>query len=573
MFEFDLDSAEVDRRAQIESALGIAIELESRRCKEDFGYFAQRAWHTIEPATKYVHGRHIDAIVDHLTACLPRVRYTEEIDRLTGRPVKMRVIYPGEIRKLLINMPPRHAKSTLVSVLWPAWVWTFRPDIRWFFTSYALSLAIRDTMKMRAVLSSPWYQTRFYDSFRMLADQNEKMKFYNTAMGYRMVGSPDGGVTGEGGDLVVCDDPVNVRDADSEAKRERTNTWWFESMASRLNDAQTGSFIVTMQRVHEKDLSARCLEHGYVHLNLPARFDSARACVTALGWNDWRENDGELLWPERFPEHTLADLERTLGEYATNAQLQQNPRPRGGAFIMRDWFKRTTPAALRMIGAISWGRAWDLSLSKEGDRVSSIDYGVGPEGEVYLRRGLYWRADWPVSLKRIEMVQQQERGRVLFECIGTTKSAGEDAAKAASGWSVVDKLESKENKVSMAMPWIAMAQAGKIYLVEEDEKEWPLFSFNSGSWIEHFLNQFAKWVPDPTLSQEDDEVDSVSLAHFKYGSNVPLDKALMPGAVGSGSSFQDSSPLPGGTGMDGDDFEFDDPEAHDPFSNYTGGLV
>lgn len=923
--EFEADPWEQERRAKIESAFGVAIELERRRCKEDFGFFAQRAWHTIEPATRYVHGRHIDAIVDHLTACLPRVTY-EKVPSLFGGETTERRVHPGEIRKLLINMPPRHAKSSLVSVLWPAWVWTFRPDIRWFYTSYALSLAIRDTLKMRAVISSPWYQTRFFDSFRMLPDQNEKMKFYNNAMGYRMVGSPDGGVTGEGGDVVVCfpaetlvrtevgplpigeivdgrlpvrvwsrdpstglsrlspvtgwhrnpgsplvrvqtpsgsfrctpdhriltrsgyvradalrpsdvlpsisipdpadyclvdaellcecsgrlaglqnlldvllgdlghvvlgsdflvrlleslrvmppgapvadrcdmsnadaqrrcellcsllslqdslnilhskfgirglfsclqpfgsdcisdvvapgsvgevldvvvhrvsvqvsrvlsclslpdecfgdelvnealerlsslahadapvplgdiqfkqpsryperlavstrdpwdasrislagdhveplepgdisplfvsrfghcdtsycltvesdhnfilcvggdnivvsncDDPHNVRDADSEAKREGTNTWWFESMASRLNDAQTGSFIVTMQRVHEKDLSARCLEHGYVHLNLPARYDSSRSCVTSLGWKDWRTTDGELLWPERFPEQTLSDLERTLGEYATNSQLQQNPRPRGGAFIMRDWFKRTTPAALNMIGSISWGRSWDLSLSKEGDRVASVDYGVGPEGEVYLRRGLYWRADWPVSLKRIEMVQKNERGRVLFECIGTTKSAGEEAAKAAGGWSVVDKLESKENKVSMAMPWIALAQAGKIYLVEESEEEWPLFSFNSGSWIEHFLNQFAKWVPDPTLSQEDDEVDAVSLCQFKYGSNVPLDKVLMPGAIDGASSFLDPTPLPGGTGMDGDDFEFDDmDEPMNDFSNYTGGLM
>lgn len=571
--EFEADPWEQERRAKIESAFGVAIELERRRCKEDFGFFAQRAWHTIEPATRYVHGRHIDAIVDHLTACLPRVTY-EKVPSLFGGETTERRVHPGEIRKLLINMPPRHMKSTLVSVLWPAWVWTFRPDIRWFYTSYALSLAIRDTLKMRAVISSPWYQTRFFDSFRMLPDQNEKMKFYNNAMGYRMVGSPDGGVTGEGGDLVISDDPLNVRDGDSEAKREGTNAWWFESMASRLNDAQTGSFIVTMQRVHEKDLSARCLEHGYVHLNLPARYDSSRSCVTSLGWKDWRTTDGELLWPERFPEQTLSDLERTLGEYATNSQLQQNPRPRGGAFIMRDWFKRTTPAALNMIGSISWGRSWDLSLSKEGDRVASVDYGVGPEGEVYLRRGLYWRADWPVSLKRIEMVQKSERGRVLFECIGTTKSAGEEAAKAAGGWSVVYKLESKENKVSMAMPWIALAQAGKIYLVEESEEEWPLFSFNSGSWIEHFLNQFAKWIPDPTRSQEDDEVDAVSLCQFKYGSNVPLDKALMPGAIDGASSFLDPTPLPGGTGMDGDDFEFDGmDEPMNDFSNYTGGLM
>ena len=100
---------------------------------------------------------------------------------LFGQKTKVRVVEPGQIRKLLINMPPRHMKSTLVSVLWPAWVWTFRPDIRWLYTSYALSLSIRDTMKMRAVITSPWYQALFSDSFRLQADQNEKSKFFNNA--------------------------------------------------------------------------------------------------------------------------------------------------------------------------------------------------------------------------------------------------------------------------------------------------------------------------------------------------------------------------------------------------------
>ena len=548
------------------------MELERRRCKEDFAFFARRFWHTIEPSTQYVHGPHIEAIVDHLTACLPRVRFEDRIDPFTRRPMKVRVVQPGQIRKLLINMPPRHMKSTLVSVLWPAWVWTFRPDVRWLYTSYALTLAARDTMRMRAVVSSPRYQLLFGDSFRLLADQNAKDRFYNTAMGYRMIGSPDAGVTGEGGDVVVSDDPHNIRDLDSEVKREKTNTWWFESMSTRLNDPDTGSFVVVGQRGHEKDLSAICKDRGYVHLNLPARYDASRRCVTVLGWHDWRKTDGELLWPARFPERVMQTLETDLGEYGVSSQLQQDPKPRGGAFIKRDWFKRIPADALRFIGAIAWGRAWDLALSKNGDGVASVDYGVGPDGEVYLRRGLFWHLDLPDTLARIEMVARQEHGQMVFESIGTTKTAGAEGAKVAGGHAVTSLIEEKDNKVSMAMPWIAMAQAGKVFFVEETEDSWPLFSFNSGPWIEHFLDRFCSWIPDPTLSQRDDEVDSVSLAHKKFGGNVPLDRVLKPHGVGSSISSADAAPFR--SGYDEDDFDdLDGDEGSLLGGGYSGGML
>jgi len=544
------------------------MELERRRCKEDFAFFARRFWHTIEPSTQYVHGPHIEAIVDHLTACLPRVRFEERIDRFTGRPMKVRVVEPGQIRKLLINMPPRCMKSTLVSVLWPAWVWTFRPDVRWLYTSYALTLAVRDTMRMRAVVSSPRYQLLFADMFRLLADQNAKDRFYNTAMGYRMIGSPDAGVTGEGADLVCCDDPHNIRDLDSEVKREKTNTWWFESMSTRLNDAETGSFVVVGQRGHEFDLSAKCRERGYVHLNLPARYDPARRCVTVLGWEDWRKDEGELLWPARFPEHVMVQLEADLGPYGVSAQLQQDPKPRGGAFIKRDWFKRIPGSEVPFLGPISWGRAWDLSLSKSGDAVASVEYGTDGDGTIYLRRGLYWHKDIVDTKACVALVAQSEHGRMVFESIGTTKTAGIECAQAASGHSITSLITDKSDKVSLAIPWLARAQAGKVYFIEETEDEWPLFSLNSGAWIEHFLDRFAAWIPDPTISQRDDEIDAVSLAHMSFGTNVPLDKALVPHGAVSAVMSDDAAPFQ--SGYD-DDFGAEDEEPL--MGAYRGGMM
>src|SRR5678816_2786290 len=122
-------------------------ELATRRLRE----FVRLAWAIIEPSTPFVSGFHIDAIIDHLEA----VSY-------------------GHIRNLLINVPPRHMKSLLVSVFWPAWEWIRWPERRWLFGSYAESLAIRDNVRSRRLVQSAFYQANWGDRFRFAGDQNEK---------------------------------------------------------------------------------------------------------------------------------------------------------------------------------------------------------------------------------------------------------------------------------------------------------------------------------------------------------------------------------------------------------------
>ena len=432
--------------------------------------------------------------------------------------------------------------STLVSVLWPAYVWTRRPEFRWLFTSYSKALAIRDTMRMRAVLMSPHYQYLWASRFRLLPDQNEKSKFFNTSMGYRVSGSVESGVTGEGGDGVIVDDPHNVHDADSERVRETTENWWFESMSTRLNDPDTGFHVAVFQRVHEKDIAAKCIERGYVHLNLPARYDPKRSCVTVLGWKDWRTEEGQLLWPDRFSEPTMAALETDLGAYGTASQLQQDPKPRGGAFIKREWFKRVDAKNLeKIVGGIFWGRGWDLALNKEGDLVAGVEGGFDGDGNFYLRRGVFWHEDSPISEERIELIGEHERNRVVVEAIGTTRSMGLSVAARLSGKCLVEVIDSKENKVSMAIPWISLAQAGKVFLVEEADASgeldpslrgsWPFYSYNKVAWIDRFLDVATSWKPDPTLSQVDDPIDAVSLIYHGMSKFVDLKRTLVPGVL------------------------------------------
>src|SRR5512133_2675405 len=128
--------------------------------------FIKQAWSVVEPATEFVRGWHLDAICDDLEAVSRR-----------------------QIRNLLINIPPRHMKSLAVAVFWPVWEWITWPERRWLFSSYALSLSIRDSVKCRRLLQSAWFQSYWGDRFALTGDQNAKERFENDKSGYRLATS------------------------------------------------------------------------------------------------------------------------------------------------------------------------------------------------------------------------------------------------------------------------------------------------------------------------------------------------------------------------------------------------
>jgi predicted phage terminase large subunit-like protein len=294
-----------------------------RMAEASLSEYSKQAWKVVEPATKYIHNWHIDAIAEHLTA-----------------------VTDGQIKRLLVNIPPRCEKSLNGSVFWPTWVWgpKGKPYIRWLFISYAESLSIRDSVKCRNVINSAWYQRNWGDIYKLAGDQNEKRKFKNDKTGERIASSIDGTNTGEGGDIIVIDDPHNVRDGESEAIRESTVITFKEVIPSRLNDPKTGAIVVFMQRVHDGDVSGEILkEGGYTELCLPMEYEPKRMITTPIGFNDPRTVEGELLWPDRFGPEEIEGLKKSLGSYAYAGQYQQRPTPRGGGKVKRHWWKYWKP--------------------------------------------------------------------------------------------------------------------------------------------------------------------------------------------------------------------------------------
>jgi len=286
--------------------------------------FVKMAWHIIEPNTPFVDGSHIEALCFHLEA----------------------VTY-GKVKRLLINMPPRHAKSLIVSVFWTVWQWLINPSHRWLCASYALSLAIRDNVKCRRLVQSDWFQERWGYKFRLQKDQNAKLKFENTKGGYRQAISTGSAATGEGAEFLLVDDLHAIDDKESDVKREGALDWFINTFSTRLNDKRTGAIVVVGQRIHANDISGYILsgETGeeWTHCNLPAEFEEANPNRSIVNgeeiWHDWREVEGDLLWEARFDADILAHAKKLHGAIGYAALYQQRPVPAGGATFRQEWFR------------------------------------------------------------------------------------------------------------------------------------------------------------------------------------------------------------------------------------------
>lgn len=323
-----LDNKIVLNNRQLKKTIMITDEqaLIKEKCEASFYEFIVHAWQTLENR-EFIPGWHVNALCEHLEAT-----------------------YRGDIRKLIINLPPRTGKSNILSVLFPAWCWVKQPGLRFLYTSYAQVLSVRDSVGSRRLINSNWYQSLWADKFHLMGDVNNKLRFDNNKSGYRIASSAGGSNTGLGGDFIVCDDANNVVDSESEVTRNTINNWWDYVMSTRVSSFKTARWIMAQQRTHTSDLSGHILAKNmeeWVHLCLPMEYEENRKCKTvallpnAKVWVDPRKKEGELLWPQGIGYLELKNLKADFNydSYRISGQLQQRPSPSGGGIIQKDWFK------------------------------------------------------------------------------------------------------------------------------------------------------------------------------------------------------------------------------------------
>lgn len=353
--------AEQERRRR-----GEELREEADRLAGSLREFTRAAWPLLEPATPFKPNWHIDAISEHLEGCRKR-----------------------EIRRLVINIPPRHMKSLNVTVLWPSWWWASEPWVRFLSASYGEKLATRDAVKSRRLIESAWYRARWGHVFRLLRDQNQKARYENDQTGYRIATSVGGTGTGEGGDVIILDDPHKADEVESDVERENVLDWHAGVISTRFNDPATGVEVLVMQRLHEDDLTGHLLElGGWEHLCLPAEYEPEHPFV----WpDDPRNEPGELLWPDHIGPDELAEIKKNLeSPYREAGQLQQRPAPAEGGLFKLGGLRYFPPEHLEPPSPLTFTRivsSWDTTFKDklENDYVVGACWGVKGANRYLLR--------------------------------------------------------------------------------------------------------------------------------------------------------------------------------------------
>lgn len=316
--------------------------------RQDLSAFSQKVFATLEPGTTYQHNWHID----HLCWQLSRVAR-------------------GEVRRLIINVPPRSMKSITVSVGFSAWVLGRDPTKRVICASYADDLARKLSVDTRTIIDSPWYRELF-PRLRLASKRPRNMELITTEQGYRFAAGMSGAILGRGADLIIIDDPIKATDALSERERRRVNEAFDNTLYTRLNDKRTGSIVIIMQRLHQDDLVGHVLgRDDWEVASIPAIETEERIYRLGDDARDvYRRRAGEVLHEAREPREILEQLRRSQGSLTFSAQYQQMPVPPEGNIVKREWLRSYTalPSQFDLVIA-SWDTASTLS--------DSSDYSVG----------------------------------------------------------------------------------------------------------------------------------------------------------------------------------------------------
>lgn len=475
---------------QLPSLEQIERELSRRACAESLAEFVRQAWHVVEPATPLVWGWALDAICEHLEA-----------------------VTNGDITRLLMNVPPGSMKSLLTGVFWPAWEWGPKgmPHMRFVGTAHEEQLAIRDSRKCRDLIKSEWFQDRW--KLPLDPSLDGKREFGNMQRGVRQARAFTS-MTGVRGDRVILDDPISADNANSDAKLEAARIAFTETLPTRVNN-ENSAIVVIMQRLNERDTSGVILDMGlpYVHLSIPMRYEPENHCRTVIGWEDPRTVEGELMFPERFGEQQVSELEATLGSYGAAGQLQQRPVPRSGGLFNREWFK-FLPEPPTDIAQIA--RGWDLAatVSNTAAYTAGVKIAKTRDGKIVI-----------MDCKRERLSPNGVRSLIKTTAIADTSrcrvSIPKDPGQAAKGQ--VEQFSQDlmgfdcrftpetGDKMTRAVPLAAQAEAGNVYLVE-------------GAWNAAFLDEVCMF-PNGKFK---DQTDAASRAFSEVLALGKMNSGLSP---------------------------------------------
>lgn len=429
---------------------------------------------------RYQRAQHLDMLDDRLMQCSQHAA--------TGGT--------QGIGHLIVEMPPRHGKTSSISRLFPTWHLGKYPEHRVILASYGASLAEKNSRYARNVLMMPRYQAVFPGV--MLDQASRAANAWDLAAphegGLDAIGV-GGGVTGKGGHIIIVDDPVKSRaEAESETYREKVWDWFTDDLYTRREPG--AAVIVVMTRWHQDDLVGRLLNR------LPGIWTRLRMPALAEADDDLERIEGAALWPDRYPLRELMNIRTALGEYSWAALYQQRPVPAEGGLFKRAAF-HLVPKELSCKQIV---RYWDLAMSDK----TSADYTVGVKlgqteaGRLVVLDVARAQLDWPGVVPFIAEVALRDGPHVPigFEEKGYMSRAGQELAQDArlhmySMWG----YPKEGNKVTNALSIAARVGQGLVDVVE-------------AYWTWEFIDECCSFP----AGEHDDQVDALAGAYEMLGS-------------------------------------------------------
>jgi predicted phage terminase large subunit-like protein len=431
----------------------------------DFRTFVEYVFRLLRPGIPFKPNWHIDAM-----AC------------------KVSQVASGEIKRLIITVPPRHLKSIIASVALPAWYLGHNPSERVVCVSYSAELAKTHANDFRRVVTDPTYQAVFP---KMRLARETDSEIHTTLRGRRYATSIQGTLTGRGGNLFIIDDPLKPADAVSEVTRERVIEWYRSTLVTRPDDKQIARIMVVMQRIHVDDLVGYLLENesGFEVLNLPSIAQSTATYDLGGGRSHTREK-GDILHPAHEPADVLRDIKKSMGSMLFSAQYQQSPEPPGGKIIKRKMLRYYSAVVRQPNDRIVL--SWDIALSEK----EAADYSACV---VLLNRGdLYYvleviRGKFPFDKLKEKIIEVKDRyGAAALVIEEGGISYGLIQALCEQHRNVVD-YKPKGDKLERLIAQIDLFEGGSVLLPKE------------APWLEEFVSELLSFP-----GRHDDQVDALS---------------------------------------------------------------
>lgn len=554
-----------ERIAAIPTAQGIDLRaaLQFKLAFRYLRHFVRFAFPVVQPGVPFEEGPHIDAIADHLQW------------QLEAR-ARLLVMTGGNnvVENLLINIPPRCLKSTIVSVCAVAWAWLHWPNLKILALSTNPRVANRDGDGCLGLIRSNWYATlRAYgvlhlgaQAWTVRTDKDGATMFANTAGGSRAARGLDGAITGEGGDWIIIDDPHDARH--SAEVMQQLCADYDKAIHNRVNSPRTAIRTCVMQRLNVSDFSAHVLGEGkpaqergrrkWIHLCLPAEYEPQRACASpmpvandnrytagaanenAATWRDWRSEEGDTLHLRLDPDF-LAGEKVGLGSLGYAGQMQQRPVAREGGIFKLPWLRFFTlagvvpeaharPEGCNAMPAIEVDpKSFDWITITVDATFGKVKTGKKERDNVGLLVIAGRKADRFVLLdrtRRMDIVETMDAIKKLRAAFPKAKRVLLE--KRANGEAIQTMLGPQITGLIMINP--EGGKASRAYSVQPVVEAGNLFVLEGASWMRDYVEELCAFTGEENAGH-DDRVDATTQLLVYYGENRAAARNAMLGQL------------------------------------------